>query len=303
LAATPWERFVVDPCPGPLHPEEIQGVASTGLGYAEVRGGCYAIRGCNKRVFTPQVCRVASISKMPVYIVDLWRGARGVAEALSEIAGLHGVEALLAVDVGGDVLAEGFEPSLWSPLADAIGLAASVESGLPAVAVVHSPGADGELPIDYILERLGDVAAAGGLRAARLVSRREIEAMEELVASGFVTEAGLAQVLAARGVRGLFALRGGTRRVELSILQAMVHRLPPEAEFTSFGLGAMQMPMVVQSVMLGGHVRVGLEDNLYLERGVFATNAQLVEKAVRILELTGVSVQSPAEARQTLGLG
>jgi uncharacterized protein (DUF849 family) len=63
------------------------------------------------------------------------------------------------------------------------------------------------------------------------------------------------------------------------------------------------MPMVVQSVMLGGHVRVGLEDNLYLERGVFATNAQLVEKAVRILELTGVSVQSPAEARQTLGLG
>jgi uncharacterized protein (DUF849 family) len=91
--------------------------------------------------------------------------------------------------------------------------------------------------------------------------------------------------------------------MDVGILQAMVHRLPPEAEFTSFGLGAMQMPMVVQSVMLGGHVRVGLEDNLYLERGVFATNAQLVEKAVRILELTGVSVQSPAEARQTLGLG
>lgn len=90
--------------------------------------------------------------------------------------------------------------------------------------------------------------------------------------------------------------------MDVGILQAMVHRLPPEAEFTSFGLGAMQMPMVAQSVMLGGHVRVGLEDNLYLERGVLATNAQLVEKAVTIIELMGAAVQSPAEARQTLGL-
>ncbi|MAG03823.1 MAG: NADPH:quinone reductase [Acidimicrobiaceae bacterium] len=90
--------------------------------------------------------------------------------------------------------------------------------------------------------------------------------------------------------------------MDVGILQAMVHRLPPEAEFTSFGLGAMQMPMVTQSVMLGGHVRVGLEDNLYLERGVLATNAQLVEKAVTIIELMGAAVQSPAEARQTLGL-
>ncbi|MBC8196080.1 MAG: 3-keto-5-aminohexanoate cleavage protein [Acidimicrobiia bacterium] len=91
--------------------------------------------------------------------------------------------------------------------------------------------------------------------------------------------------------------------MDVGILQAMVHRLPAEAEFTSFGLGAMQMPMVAQSVMLGGHARVGLEDNLYLERGVLATNAQLVEKAVKIIDLMGAAVQSPAEARQTLGLG
>ena len=88
--------------------------------------------------------------------------------------------------------------------------------------------------------------------------------------------------------------------MDIGILQAMVHRLPAEAEFTSFGLGAMQMPMVAQSVMLGGHVRVGLEDNLYLERGVLATNAQLVEKAIRIVELIGARIQSPADARQTL---
>ena len=91
--------------------------------------------------------------------------------------------------------------------------------------------------------------------------------------------------------------------LDVGILQAMVNRLPDEAEFTSFGLGAMQMPMAAQSVMLGGHVRVGLEDNLYLERGVLATNAQLVDKAIRIVELMGARIQTAADARQTLALG
>ena len=91
--------------------------------------------------------------------------------------------------------------------------------------------------------------------------------------------------------------------MDIGILQAMVHRLPAEAEFTSFGLGAMQMPMVAQSVMLGGHVRVGLEDNLYLERGVLATNAQLVSKAVMLIELMGARIQTPADARRTLKIG
>jgi uncharacterized protein (DUF849 family) len=90
--------------------------------------------------------------------------------------------------------------------------------------------------------------------------------------------------------------------MDIGILYAMVNRLPEGTEFTSFGLGAMQMPMVAQSVMLGGHVRVGLEDNLYLEKGVLATNADLVRKAVKIIELMGASIQSPKEARETLNL-
>ena len=90
--------------------------------------------------------------------------------------------------------------------------------------------------------------------------------------------------------------------LDIGILYAMVNRLPAETEFTSFGLGAMQMPMVAQSVMLGGHVRVGLEDNLYLEKGVLASNADLVDKAVKIIELMGASVQSLSEARKTLNL-
>ena len=85
-------------------------------------------------------------------------------------------------------------------------------------------------------------------------------------------------------------------------MKAMRDMLPANAEWAGFGISAMEMPMVAQAVLLGGHVRVGLEDNLYLERGVFATNAQLVEKAVKIVELMGARTLTPAEARERLGL-
>ncbi len=89
---------------------------------------------------------------------------------------------------------------------------------------------------------------------------------------------------------------------ETGTMKAMVDMLPAGAIWAGFGISAMEMPMVAQAVLLGGHVRVGLEDNLYLERGVFASNAQLVEKAVRIIELMGARVLAPAEAREKLGL-
>jgi len=60
--------------------------------------------------------------------------------------------------------------------------------------------------------------------------------------------------------------------------------------------------MVAQAGLLGGHVRVGLEDNLYLSRGVFATNGQLVERATQIITSVGLNVARPSEARQILGL-
>jgi len=85
-------------------------------------------------------------------------------------------------------------------------------------------------------------------------------------------------------------------------MKSMVDQLPTGARWASFGVGAMQMPMVAQSVLLGGHVRVGLEDNLYLSKGVLATNAQLVERARNIVELMGSSIATPDEARRTLGL-
>ena len=78
--------------------------------------------------------------------------------------------------------------------------------------------------------------------------------------------------------------------------------LPQGAFWAGFGIGRDQMPMVAQAALLGGNVRVGLEDNLYLKRGVFATNGQLVERATTIIDHLGMSVASPAEARQILQL-
>lgn len=86
------------------------------------------------------------------------------------------------------------------------------------------------------------------------------------------------------------------------LLQAMVHLLPDGAQWASFALGRDQMPWVAQSVLLGGHVRVGLEDNLYLARGVTATNGQLVERAVGIVHDLGATVVDAPRARELLCL-
>ncbi len=83
---------------------------------------------------------------------------------------------------------------------------------------------------------------------------------------------------------------------------AMRDLLPAGSHFAAFGIGRMQMPMVAQAVVLGGNVRVGLEDNLYLERGVFASNGELVERACEIVRLLGARVLGPKEARARLGL-
>jgi uncharacterized protein (DUF849 family) len=79
--------------------------------------------------------------------------------------------------------------------------------------------------------------------------------------------------------------------------------LPPDAVWAGFGIARMQMPMLAQAVLLGGNVRVGLEDNIYLSRGVFATNGLLVERAVSIIENLGEAVATPAETREILKLG
>ena len=89
---------------------------------------------------------------------------------------------------------------------------------------------------------------------------------------------------------------------EVGVLKACVEALPAGANFTAFAISRNQMAFAAASVLLGGHVRVGLEDNLYLRRGVFASNAQLVEKARTIVECMGARVLDPDEARAKFGL-
>jgi len=88
----------------------------------------------------------------------------------------------------------------------------------------------------------------------------------------------------------------------IDTMKAMKDQLPPEASWAGFGISRMQMPMAAAAVIMGGNVRVGLEDNLYLDRGVLATNAQLVERSIEIIERLGARALTPAEAREKLNL-
>jgi len=105
---------------------------------------------------------------------------------------------------------------------------------------------------------------------------------------------------------GMFQLCLGISWGQPATPEAMTYMrnlLPPGSPWFAFGISLYQFPMVAQAVLLGGHVRVGLEDNLYLEKGKLApSNAALVEKAAHIIEVLGDQVATPAEAREILGL-
>ncbi len=85
-------------------------------------------------------------------------------------------------------------------------------------------------------------------------------------------------------------------------MMAMRNALPPNADWAAFAISRAEFPMVAQAALLGGNCRVGLEDNLYLGKGQLASNGQLVERAVRILDSIGVGVMTPVETRRYLGL-
>ncbi|SDI14928.1 3-keto-5-aminohexanoate cleavage protein [Alteribacillus bidgolensis] len=82
----------------------------------------------------------------------------------------------------------------------------------------------------------------------------------------------------------------------------MKQRIPEDSNWAAFGIGAMQMPIAAESVLQGGNVRIGLEDNLYLKKGVLATNEHLTDKAVNIVQSLGANVLTPREAREKLKL-
>ena len=105
---------------------------------------------------------------------------------------------------------------------------------------------------------------------------------------------------------GMFQLCLGVAWAQPATPEAMSYMrglLPAGSPWFAFGVSMHQFPMVAQAVLLGGHPRVGLEDNLYLEKGKLApSNAALVEKAAKIIDILGDNVATPADARQILGL-
>jgi len=105
---------------------------------------------------------------------------------------------------------------------------------------------------------------------------------------------------------GMFQICLGISWGQPATTEAMTYMrnlLPAEAPWFAFGISLHQFPMVAQTVLLGGHPRVGLEDNIYLEKGKLApSNGALVEKAASIIHVLGDQVATPAEARRILGL-
>jgi hypothetical protein len=218
VAALPWERYVKDPCPGPIKLSEIAS-ATTYHDYALLHKGCIAYR-CG-RVLVPAVCKAALLlnNVVPIYAVDGWRGELGIRRAIKELSTLHGCDSILLVDVGGDVLAEGHEKELWSPLGDSLGLAAAINSDLPSALLVQGPGADGELSDKQLYRIIAELAKRGALMWVRGLSARDAKTLEHIT-SVIHTEAGRIPLLAFKGFYGWYEIRGGTRRVWIDVSKA-----------------------------------------------------------------------------------
>ena len=154
---------------------------------------------------------------------------------------------------------------------------------------------------DYVMTNTPSMLRAGAQRVRELGVRPELEVFDtgHLVFVKTMIDEGLidppAMVQLCCGIPYGAPDDPGT-------LMAMVNQLPPATYWSAFSIGRMQLPFVAMAVLAGGNVRVGLEDNIYLERGVFASNAQLVERAVAILEAMNVRILGPGEVREKLSL-
>ena len=154
---------------------------------------------------------------------------------------------------------------------------------------------------DYVMTNTPGMLREMARRMTEAGVRIEIEAFDtghlwfaqELVREGLIPEPVLVQLC--------MGVPWGAPD-DLNTFMAMVNNIPEGWTFSAFALGRNEMPYVAAAALAGGHVRVGLEDNLYLSKGVMATNAQLVERAVEILERMGARVIGPAEVRERLKL-
>ncbi len=154
---------------------------------------------------------------------------------------------------------------------------------------------------DYVMTNTpGMLRAMGGMMTA-LEVKPEIEAFDtghlwfakQLVKEGVLETPVLVQLC--------MGIPWGAPN-DLNTYMAMVNNVPNDWNWSSFSIGRDQMSYVAASVLAGGNVRVGLEDNIWLEKGVLATNASLVRKAVTIIEAMGSTLMTPQQVRDQLGL-
>ena len=210
----------------------------------------------------------------------------------------------LTTGMGGDLfLGPDEEPMNFSDNTDCVGMMERikhVEELLPEICSLDC-GSFNYAEGDYVYISTPNMLEQGARRLQEIGVKPELEVFElghisfakHLIAQGLVDDPPLFQVCL--GIR--WAAEANT-----ASFKTMVDALPEGCNWAGFGISAMEMPMVAQAVLLGGNIRVGLEDNLYLEKGVFASNGQLVERACNIVQLMGSTIQTPSEARQTLGL-
>jgi len=219
LGGISWERLPVDPQPGPRRAEEIEGATRVADGVL-LAGPDTRVRGTEIRF---SESRMSEFLGQPTVLLDISGGpvalAGGLCEALRELDR----DALVMVDVGGDVLAHGDEPGLGSPLCDAVLLAAGVavaDAGWPVVGAVFGSGCDGELTIDEISDRVSELGAAGALSGA-LGLTTSVAGVLEAATAEVITEASALPIRALRGERGEVEIRGGRRRVWLTPAAAL----------------------------------------------------------------------------------
>jgi hypothetical protein len=263
LGGVAWERSPIDPRPGPRSLDEIRGGQPCGSAAVLTEGSTTTLDGIE---FSES--KMATHLGKPVLLLDITRGPQALATGLAEAATELECDAIVLLDVGGDVLAHGDEPGLASPLCDAIVLAAGLflARSHEVLGAVYGPGCDGELTPDEVLERITALQSADALLGAWGLTPHACE----LVASAaevVPTEASLMAVRCARGERGPVPIRGGRRTVELTPLGALTFFFDPVAAAKSaVPLATAVSPAGSLEQAHEALVGLGVETELELER-------------------------------------
>jgi hypothetical protein len=215
-----WERRPIDPNPGPRAEAEIEGARRLAPGVLAASG---STRVRESGVLFAE-SRMAELLGEETVLVDATLGPAAIADGLAAAAAELGSDLIVFVDVGGDALAHGDEPGLASPLCDSIMLAAAARlwkaRAVPVLGGIFGVGCDGELTPAEVLERIAEVAAAGGFAGARGLTPAIAARLEEAV-EAIPTEASAQAVRCFHGAIGETAIRQGRRTVELSPVGAL----------------------------------------------------------------------------------